>query len=88
MSFFTGSQQQSLLLVVIIVPLVLLIIIIIILTMFCIFWRRRKHRSQLSEKKIKARLENFKQRKLEIQRELSIATISTEVGDYEERYIM
>ena len=41
-------------------------------------------------RKIREKLEKFKQRKLESQREISISTISNDAGggDYEERYIM
>ena len=41
-------------------------------------------------RKIREKLDKFKQRKLESQREMSISTICNDAGggDYEERYIM
>jgi len=60
--------------------------------MFCLYWRRRKLKNGISERKLKEKLDKFKQRKIESQRELSISTISSMVGDgsedFQERYIM
>jgi len=85
-----GALPHSTLLVIIIVPVVSVILIIFIVLMFCLYWRRKKAVRGISEKKIREKLEKFKQRKLESQREISISTISNDAGggDYEERYIM
>jgi len=85
-----GALPHSTLLVIIIVPVVSVIFIILIVLMFCFYWRRKKAVRGISEKKIREKLEKFKQRKLESQREISISTISNDAGggDYEERYIL
>jgi len=81
-----GALPHSTLLVIIIVPVVSVILIIFIVLMFCLYWRRKKAVRGISEKKIREKLEKFKQRKLESQREISISTISNDAGggDYEE----
>merc|ERR1719323_1790613 len=81
-----GALPHSTLLVIIIVPVVSVIFIILIIVMFCLYWRRKKAVQGISEKKIREKLDKFKQRKLESQREMSISTICNDTGDGRKRF--
>jgi len=87
-----ASLPYNTLLIIILVPVLSVGILTIAFLMFCLYWRRRKLKNGISERKLKEKLDKFKQRKIESQRELSISTISSMVGDgsedFQERYIM
>jgi len=87
-----ASLPYNTLLIIILVPVLSVGILTITFVMFCFYWRRRKYKNGISERKLKEKLDKFNQRKIESQRELSISTISSMVGDgsedFQERYIM
>merc|ERR1719474_2503489 len=79
-----ASLPYNTLLIIILVPVLSVGILTIAFVMFCLYWRRRKLKNGISDRKLKEKLDKFKQRKIESQRELSISTlsnISSMVGD-------
>merc|ERR1712136_448565 len=81
-----ASLPYNTLLIIILVPVLSVGILTITFVMFCFYWRRRKYKNGISEGKLKEKLDKFNQRKIESQRELSISTISSMVGDGSEDF--
>lgn len=90
----TPGLSTETLVIVILVPILSLVVLTVSGIMFWIFCRRRNSDKVISERKLREKLDKFKQRKLESQREMSISTVDSgskeagEAGDFQERYIM